>query len=194
MSKVFLEELFVNKKEREKLLKQKSKIIWFTGLSGSGKSTLGKEVEKRLYERGYLTYLLDGDNLRLGLNSDLSFSDNDRVENLRRVKEIIKILNDIGVIVIVTLVSPFKKNREEIKKIFKEDFIEIFVDTDLEICEKRDSKGLYKLAREGIIKDFTGISSPYEKPDNPKVIVKGNKENFESNINIILKEILDEKF
>lgn len=193
MGNIFYEGLLVSKSDRENLLKQKGKIIWLTGLSGSGKSTIGKAVEKNLFDRGYLTYLVDGDNLRLGLNSDLGFSKKDREENLRRVKEVSKILLDLGIIVIATFISPYRKERESLKKEFKENFIEVFVDTEINLCEERDCKGLYKLAREGKIENFTGISEEYERPENPDLIIKGLNDLLDENIKLIIEEVLNEK-
>jgi len=155
----------VSKKERLLLKKQKASILWFTGLSGSGKSTITNAVERKLYELKKHTYLLDGDNLRLGLNKYLAFSDEDRVENIRRVGELSKLFVDSGTIVLTAFISPFRADREMVRALVGEDeFIEVFVDTPLEVCESRDPKGLYKKAREGVIPDFTGISSPYEVP------------------------------
>ena len=166
------QETNVSRQDREKLLKQKGVLIWFTGLSGSGKSTVATMLEKKLYDMGKLTYLLDGDNVRHGLNSDLGFSKEDRVENIRRIAEISKLFVDSGIITITTFISPFIKDREAVRKLLKEDFIEVYVDCPIEVCEKRDPKGIYKKARKGEIKDFTGIDSPYEAPVNPEITVR----------------------
>jgi len=158
--------------ERKKLMMQNSFLIWFTGLSGSGKSTIANALERKLFEEGYKTYALDGDNIRQGINKDLSFSADDRTENIRRIAEVAHLLVDAGVIVLAAFVSPYKKDRESIVNVVGNDnFVEIFVNTSLEECEKRDVKGLYKKARAGEIKDFTGVNAPYEAPDNPDVEV-----------------------
>lgn len=161
----------VSREDREELLKQKGVILWFTGLSGSGKSTVASSLEKRLHDMGKLTYTLDGDNVRHGLNSDLGFSDEDRVENIRRIGEISKFFVDAGVITIATFVSPFREDRQKVRDLLGEDFVEIYIDCPIEVCEKRDPKGIYKKARAGEIKHFTGIDSPYESPINPEIVV-----------------------
>lgn len=169
----------VNRKAREKINGHSGKVIWFTGLSGSGKSTLANELEIELNRQGRHTYLLDGDNVRQGLNKDLGFTDVDRIENIRRIAEVAKLMLDAGLIVITAFISPFKREREMAKNLIgEENFIEIYVNTPLEICERRDSKGLYKKARDGLLPNFSGISSPYEEPDNPNLIVNGS--NMES--------------
>jgi len=166
----------VTKEYRIKLLTQKPCIIWFTGLSGSGKSTIANAVEKKLYELNCKTYLLDGDNVRHGLNKDLGFSELDRIENIRRIGEVSKLFIDSGLIVLTAFISPFKSDRQIAKSLVKYDeFIEVFIDTPLEICESRDPKGLYKKARDGAIKNFTGISSPYEEPKEPQIHIKTDK-------------------
>ena len=163
----------ITKKDREQLTKQKGCILWLTGLSGSGKSTIANAVEELLYQNGNFTYLLDGDNIRFGLNKDLSFSSEDRAENIRRIAEVSRLFVDSGLIVITAFISPFIKDREVSRALVqKGEFIEIFIDTPLDVCEKRDPKGLYKKARNNEIKDFTGISSPYEKPKNPEIHIK----------------------
>ena len=160
----------VNKTSRSDLLKQKPTVLWFTGLSGAGKSTIANLVEKKLHARGQLTYLLDGDNVRHGLNRDLGFTDADRVENIRRVGEVAKLMTDAGLITLVSFISPFKAERQMARELLGEgEFMEIFVDTTLAEAEKRDVKGLYAKARRGELKNFTGISSPYEKPDAPEL-------------------------
>ncbi len=161
----------VKRDDREKMLKQKGILLWFTGLSGSGKSTVAVMLEQRLHDKGKLTYLLDGDNVRHGLNKDLGFSCEDRIENVRRIAEISKLFVDAGIITIATFISPFLEEREKVKRLLGDDFKEIYVDCPLEICENRDPKGIYKKARQGIIKDFTGIDSPYEKPLNPDMVI-----------------------
>lgn len=159
----------ITKEVREKQLHQKAATLWFTGLSGSGKSTLANELEIRLTAMGKHTMLLDGDNIRMGLNRDLGFSDEDRTENIRRIAEVAKLMNDAGLIVLTSFISPFQKDRELARSIIGEDFVEIYVSTPLEECENRDVKGLYKKARNGEIPVFTGISSPYEAPEQPEI-------------------------
>ena len=166
----------INVSDRRKLNGHSSFGIWMTGLSGAGKSTLANEIEKILYKKGFHTYILDGDNLRGGLNRDLGFSDLDRSENIRRVGEVAKLMVDAGIIVISAFISPFEKERQKTRSLFKTgEFIEVFIDTPLEICEKRDVKGLYKKARAGEITDFTGIDSPYEIPSAPEITVSTDK-------------------
>jgi len=167
-------EFKISQQDREKIKGHKSLTIWMSGLSGSGKSTIANILETELNSQNYHTYILDGDNTRLGLNKGLGFSEEDRLENIRRVAEVCKLMNDAGLIVICSFISPFQKNREQARSIIGEDkFIEVFVDADLETCETRDPKGLYKKARLGEIKDFTGISSPFESP-NDCIILKNN--------------------
>ena len=169
--------------DRELLMKQKGLIIWFTGLSGSGKSTIAVELEKLLYQKGFHTYLLDGDNIRHGLNSDLSFSPEDREENIRRIGEVTCLFLDAGLITLASFISPYRKDRDRIReKAGKERFLEVFVDCPLEVCEQRDVKGLYKMAREGKISDFTGISAPYERPENPEITVNSSMDTVEESI------------
>ena len=180
-------ESHIDKEQRSKQKKQKPCIIWFTGLSGSGKSTLANALEVKLFELNYHTYLLDGDNIRHGINSDLGFDDNSRVENIRRIGEISKLFLDSGTIVLTAFISPFKEDREQVRKLVEADeFIEVFVDTPLEICEQRDPKGLYKQARDGKIPHFTGINSPYEIPENPELHIKNDGINIEYITDIII--------
>lgn len=170
------------------ILNQKSYIVWFTGLSASGKSTLANALAVKLQNQGYKTYLLDGDDLRTGLNSDLGFSKKDREENIRRVAHLSQILLDAGLIVITAFISPFRKDREFARSLVqKEEFIEVFMDTPLEVCEKRDPKSLYKKARAGELKDFTGIDSVYEKPTKAEIVIKDNE--IEKSIEKILQFI-----
>lgn len=167
---------FVKRDERNRLNNHKSGLIWFTGLSASGKSTIAHLVERELFDRGVRTYVFDGDNVRHGINSNLGFSREDRKENLRRIAELSKLFVDAGMIVLAAFISPYKEDREYIKKRFEGDnFLEIYVKCSVEECERRDPKGQYKKARAGIIKEYTGISSPYEEPENPDLIVDTEK-------------------
>ncbi len=160
----------VSREQREALNNNRSFTLWFTGLSSSGKSTIAIELEPQLFAAGYRTYILDGDNTRLGVNNDLTFSIKDRTENMRRVAHISKLFNEAGIIVIASFISPFEKDRLAARDIIgPESFIEVFIDSSLEVCKQRDSKGLYKQALLGKIKDFTGISSPYEAPKLPDI-------------------------
>ncbi len=165
----------VTKEERSNIKNQKPCILWFTGLSGSGKSTIANAVESKLLELNKHTYLLDGDNIRMGLNKGLSFSDEDRIENIRRIGEVSKLFVDAGTIVLTAFISPFQKERDAVRGLMEEDeFIEVFIDTPLEVCESRDPKGLYQKARKGEIPNFTGISSPYEAPTEPEIHILNN--------------------
>ena len=185
----------VKKEDRERIKNQKGCVLWFTGLSGSGKSTIANEVEYSLNKQGYHTYLLDGDNLRHGLNKDLGFSYEDRVENIRRVAEVAKLFVDAGIIVLVAFISPFLKEREKAKEIIgKENFIEIFIDTPLGECIKRDPKGLYKKALNGEISEFTGIDSPYEPPENPDIHIKTMEKSVEQASETILLFLKEKGF
>ncbi len=162
----------VSREEREQQLNQKSKVFWMLGLSGSGKSTVAKAFERKLYQEGFFAQMLDGDNIRSGLNSNLGFSQEDRKENIRRIAEIAKLYMNSGVITVVSFISPTIAIRDMAKSIIgPENFIEVFVNTPLEVCEERDVKGLYKKARNGEIKDFTGISAPFEAPINPDILI-----------------------
>jgi adenylylsulfate kinase len=165
----------INREDRCGLLGKNNKVLWFTGLSGSGKSTLAHLVEKKLFDKGILSYTLDGDNVRHGLNSDLGFSAKDREENIRRIGEVVNLFYNSGIFVLVCFISPYKKDRDKVRKMIGDDFIEIFVDCSVEECEKRDVKGLYKKARKGEIKDFTGVSAPYERPERPEIVVDTKK-------------------
>lgn len=183
----------VTRENRESLLKQKGILLWFTGLSGSGKSTVASALEKRLHDLGKLTYALDGDNVRHGLNSNLGFSDGDRIENIRRIGEVSKLFVDAGIITIATFVSPFKDDRQKVRDLLGQDFVEIFIDCPLEVCEQRDPKGIYKKARAGEIKHFTGIDSPYEKPINPEITVSTHLSTLDKCVDKIityLKEVV----
>jgi adenylylsulfate kinase len=181
----------VSKSQREQLLNQRATLLWFTGLSGSGKSTLAVQLEAQLHELGFKTYLLDGDNVRAGLNKDLSFTDEGRVENIRRIGEVSKLLLDAGVIVLSAFISPFKADRAQVKNIVgAENFVEIFVDAPLEVCEQRDVKGLYKKARAGEVKNFTGIDSPYEAPEHPDVHIPTHTNSVDQSIETLLQFLL----
>lgn len=163
----------ITKENRQELIGHKSCILWFTGLSGSGKSTLANKVEEKMFDMGLHTYILDGDNIRMGLNKGLGFSDDDRKENIRRIGEVSKLFVDAGVMVSTAFISPFRSDRDMVRTIVKEgEFIEVYVDAPLDVCEKRDPKGLYKKARAGEIKMFTGIDSPYEAPAKAEIVVK----------------------
>ena len=176
--------------QREVLHGHKSYLLWFTGLSGSGKSTLANLVEIALHKQGLSTYILDGDNIRQGINKDLSFAPEDRKENIRRIAEISNLILDAGIITLAAFVSPYIKDREEVKQIVGTDnFIEIFVNTSLEECERRDVKGLYKKARSGEIKNMTGISAPYEAPIKPNLEVVTDGQPIEESVKIILEFI-----
>jgi bifunctional enzyme CysN/CysC len=170
---------------------QKPLTLWFTGLSGSGKSTLANEVEKRLVSLGHHTMLLDGDNVRHGLNKNLGFKESDRVENIRRIAEVSKLMNDAGVITMASFISPYESDRRNAREIIGEEYIEIFVSTPLEECEKRDVKGLYKKARAGEIPNFTGISSPYEAPENPEIEINTSKYSLEEATDYVVKQIME---
>ena len=170
----------------------RSAILWFTGLSGSGKSTLANAVNAALFERGLGTYVLDGDNVRHGLCKDLGFSDADREENIRRIGEVAKLFLDAGVIVLAAFVSPFRADRDKARDLVEAgDFFEIFCAADLDVCESRDPKGLYAKARSGAIKEFTGISSPYEAPDTPELKIDTGAQDLAESVNVVIKALQD---
>jgi len=176
--------------DKEKLLQQQGIALWFTGLSGSGKTTIAIALEQELNNRGLLTQVLDGDNIRAGINNNLGFSEADRMENIRRIAEITKLFVNCGVITICCFVSPTEEIRELAKKIIgTSDFVEVFVNTPLETCEQRDVKGLYAKARKGEIKDFTGISSPFEAPKNPEIEVKTNEWSVQESVKRIIEKL-----
>lgn len=165
----------INKGDRIKLLNQNPFILWFTGLSASGKSTIANLIDEKLFTLGYKTYLLDGDNVRHGLNKDLGFDEKSRIENIRRVGEVSKLFLDAGIIVICSFISPFKSDRQLVRDLFKKgDFLETFIDCSIDTCEKRDPKGMYKKAKLGQIRNFTGISSPYQPPQKPEIHIKND--------------------
>lgn len=176
----FFQSSSVTQADREILNGHQGVVLWFTGLSGSGKSTLSNTLDKRLYDLGIRTYLLDGDNIRQGLNRDLSFNKADRTENIRRIAEVAKLFLETGIIVIVAFISPYQRDRQLAREVIgTEDFLEIYVHCSLEECERRDPKGLYVKARQGEIVHFTGVSDPYESPENPEIIVRTEEESAE---------------
>ncbi len=181
----------INREAHARQKHQAPRLLWFTGLSGSGKSTIANMVEKRLHALGKHSFLLDGDNIRHGLNRDLGFTDADRIENIRRVGEVARLMTDAGLIVLTAFISPFRAERELVRKLLPEgEFFEIFVDTPLEVAEARDVKGLYKKARAGQIANFTGISSPYEAPQNPEIRVDTTKETPEAAAERIVEAVM----
>lgn len=187
---LFQQNFVVTKHRRFTRLKQNPTLIWLTGLSGSGKSTIANALEIELFQQGFQTYSLDGDNLRLGLCKDLGFSNEDRNENIRRIAEVAKLMLDSGLVVLGSFISPTQNQRDMVRQIVGSDnFIDIYVSTPLEECESRDPKGLYKKARAGIIKNFTGVSSSYEKPQNARVTIDTSKTSIKDAIDLILKQI-----
>jgi len=187
--------LTIDRDKLEKMRGHKGMVLWFTGLSGSGKSTLANALNESLHKKGLSTFVLDGDNIRHGLCNDLGFSDEDREENIRRIGEVSNLFMNAGIITITAFVSPFKKDREKVKNIIGEkDFIEIYCSANLDVCEARDTKGLYKKARLGEIKEFTGISSPYEAPNKPNIIVETGKLNLKDSVNQIINYLNEKNF
>lgn len=183
----------ITKQDRERLLKQKGVVIWFTGLPSSGKSTLANAVEKKLFEQDHLSFVLDGDNIRHGLNKNLGFSPEDREENIRRIGEVAKLFSDAGLIAMTSFISPYRKDRDKARELMKDgEFIEVFVKVPLDVAEQRDPKGLYKKARAGEIKEFTGISAPYEEPVNPEIVMDTSKLDVTQCRDIIINK-LEEK-
>lgn len=180
----------VTRQRREKLNGHRGAILWFTGFSGAGKSTLAHAVEEVLHLGGFRTFVLDGDNVRHGLCNDLGFSPENRVENIRRVGEVAKLFMEAGIIVLTAFISPFRSERERVRSLVKQgDFIEIYCDSPIEICESRDVKGLYKKARAGQIAEFTGISSPYEAPENPELTVKTSTTDLTTSVQQVINEL-----
>lgn len=180
------------KVDREKLLNQKGVVIWFTGLSGSGKSTLAHAVEKKLYSNGNLTYVLDGDNIRHGLNKNLGFSPEDREENIRRIGQVASLFADCGIITMTAFISPYRKDRNKARELRETgEFIEVFVKVPLDVAEDRDPKGLYKKARAGEIQEFTGISAPYEEPENPELVIDTSELNLEQSADKVVNYLLE---
>ena len=183
----------LQREDREQLLKQKAKVLWLTGLSGSGKSTIAQDLERKLYNQGFLCQVLDGDNIRSGLNNNLGFSIEDREENIRRIAEISKLYLHTGVITICSFISPTEKIRAFAKKIIGEqDFVEVYINAPIEVCEDRDVKGLYKKARSGEIKGFTGIDSPYEEPTNPAIEIKTDECSVEQASDKIYNQVIEQ--
>jgi adenylylsulfate kinase len=180
----------LGREQKESLLQQKARVIWLMGLSGAGKSTLALHLEQALYQKGFLTQILDGDNLRNGLNNNLGFSEQDRLENIRRAAEVAKLFVNCGIIVIASFICPTHATQAMVRQIVGEDFIEIFVDCPLEVCEQRDVKGLYAKARAGLIKNFTGIDSPFEPPQFPDLVVKTHLLSLEECIKKIQEFVL----
>lgn len=181
----------VQRERKEAVLKQRAKVLWFTGLSGSGKTTLSVALENRLFELGYLTQILDGDNIRSGINNNLTFTPEDRRENIRRISEVSKLFLNCGVITLCAFVSPTQRIRKIVKDIIgAENFFEIFVSTPLQVCEQRDTKGLYEKARKGLIKDFTGISAPFESPDDADLSIDTSKHSIQESVDLLLEKIL----
>ena len=186
-SNVIYHQATVTRQRQNKLNGHRSVVLWFTGLSGSGKSTLAHALEEKLFQKGCRTFVLDGDNVRHGLNSNLDFSESDRTENIRRISEVSKLMLESGLIVMTAFISPFNKDRNEAKRLISnDDFIEIYCKASLETCEARDVKGLYKKARAGKIKNYTGIDSPYEVPENPDLIIDTDNETLDNAVFKIL--------
>jgi adenylylsulfate kinase len=183
----------VNRADREKINGHKGFTVWFTGLSGSGKSTVAVAVEKALWDRGVRTYILDGDNVRHGLNSNLGFSPEDRTENIRRIGEVAKLFNDAGLVALTAFISPYRADRDKVRALMTEgDFLEVLVDCPVEECEKRDVKGLYAKARAGQIKEFTGISAPYEAPEKPELVLPTHQLSEQQSVDKVIS-FLEEK-
>ncbi len=179
----------ISKEDRERQNGHKSVCIWFTGLSGSGKSSIARKLEEKLFERGIKTYVLDGDNIRHGLNNNLGFSPEDRTENIRRIGEVSKLFVDTGLVVMTAFISPYTEDRNNVRKLLANgEFVEVFVEASIETCEERDVKGLYKKAKAGEIKEFTGISAPYENPENPELILNTTEE---TDVNINAEKVLN---
>jgi len=182
------------KEDRRNQNGHNSFVLWFTGLSGSGKSTLANALAARLYHDGVRNYVLDGDNIRHGLNKDLGFSEQDRTENIRRIGEVAKLFVDSGQVVLTAFISPFQADRKLVRDLLEEkEFIEVYVKCPIETCEQRDPKGLYQKARQGIIKDFTGISSPYEEPENPEIVVESNLNTIEDTVEQVVQYLKENK-
>ena len=182
--------------DRERMKNHRGFTIWFTGLSASGKSTLASALEQAFFEKGYHTYILDGDNIRHGLNRNLGFSPEEREENIRRIGEVAKLFRDAGIINMTAFISPYIRDRQLARNLDKEnnDFIEAFVDCPIDVCEERDPKGMYKKARQGLIKDFTGVSAPYEAPENPEIHLRTDTLSVEGCVQVILDYLVKNRF
>lgn len=192
---VVWDDRFVKRSERNRLNNHKSGLVWLTGLSASGKSTIAHLVERELFSKGVRTYVLDGDNVRHGINSNLGFGREDRKENLRRIAELSKLLIDAGMVVLAAFISPYHEDRSYIrKKLEGDNFIEVYVKCPVEECEQRDPKGQYRKARAGIIKEYTGISSPYEEPENPDLVLDTEKDDIETSVRHVLEYLEKRKF
>lgn len=188
---VYQQDLTVSRQDREQIKGRKGTVLWFTGLSGSGKSTIASGLHKKLTEEGIHSYMLDGDNIRLGINSDLDFTDEGRKENIRRISEIAKLFVDSGLVVLTSFISPFREDRANAQKIIGDaDFNEVYVECPLEVCEQRDVKGLYARARAGEIKHFTGIDSPYEEPENAAYVVHSAEQDLKECVDHLYKELI----
>jgi len=191
---IYPHEGVVKREHRERLLGQRGVTLWFTGLSGAGKSTLAVAVEEALHKLGNLTYILDGDNIRSGINNNLSFSPEDRKENIRRIAEIAKLFREAGVITLTAFISPYREDRQLARDLAgTDDFIEVFADASLDSCEERDPKGLYKKARAGQIPEFTGISAPYEAPENPELHIRTDQHSIEECVEMVLSYLRERK-
>ena len=195
MNNIVWHKTTIKNSDRNQLLNQKPFVLWFTGLSASGKSTLANIVEQKMFQMGYKTYLLDGDNVRHGLNKDLGFDEKSRVENIRRIGEVSKLFLDSGIIVLTAFISPFKSDRQLVRELFQNNqFLEVFIDSSLETCENRDPKGMYKKARNGEIKNFTGIDSPYEPPENPEIHIVNNSITLHEASDQIINYLIEKKY
>jgi adenylylsulfate kinase len=177
----------ITRLDRERMKRHRGLTIWFTGLSASGKSTLAVAIEEALYEKGYHTYILDGDNIRYGLNKNLGFSPDEREENIRRIGEVARLFRDAGIINMTAFISPYRRDRQQARDLAIDgDFLEVFVDCPVNVCEERDPKGMYQKARQGIIKEFTGVSAPYESPESPEVHLQTDRMSVEDCVQVIL--------
>jgi len=185
----------VTKEDRQRLNRHSSCVLWFTGLSGAGKSTLANEVEKELFGKNIHSYVLDGDNIRHGLNRNLGFGPEDRKENIRRIGEVSKLFVDAGVFVLTAFISPYQEDRDQVRNMFESgEFIEVYVKCDINECEKRDPKGLYQKAKKGEIKQFTGISAPYEPPKNPELIIETDRHSLEQCVHMVIKYLHENRY
>jgi adenylylsulfate kinase len=195
MDHVVWHESLVRRDDRNRINKHKSGVVWFTGLSASGKSTIAHHLEKDLFDRGIRCYVLDGDNVRHGINSNLGFSREDRRENLRRIAEVSKLFVDAGIVVLAAFISPYREDRTFVKEIIGPDhFFEVFVSCPVEVCENRDPKGLYKKARAGVIKNYTGVDAPYEEPDHPDITLNTEALSVDESVEQVLRFLDDRKF